>query len=56
MVDFSKLPANTLEFLSGKTEKGYSTESASKTIDSLGREFSECSRIWGYHDAEMDAQ
>lgn len=56
IVDFSKLPANTLDFLSHKTEKKYNVESASMTIDSLGREFSECSRIWGYIDAEMDAQ
>ncbi len=57
-VDFSKLPADTLDFLCCRSgdDVDYNTETAGMTIDSLGQEFSDSARIWGYLSGKMLTQ
>ena len=53
-IDFSKLPTETLEFLHNKTNLAQIPDRM--TVDALGREFSDCARIWGYVSNEMYGQ
>jgi hypothetical protein len=55
MINFSKLPDYTIEWLNGKIDfnyENYTKETANKTILELGNSFCDCAKIWGYLDKE----